>query len=119
MSGTWTGIGELLLADPVRIHWGRGLEPGEASRGNPCPIIEQRLEVGDIACVCATIGGAFAGLAPIETNLTLRELQRADELFMTNAVFGIWPIAKLDEQRYPCGPATRRLMELLGIGRDA
>jgi 4-amino-4-deoxychorismate lyase len=59
------------------------------------------------------------GLKPIESNLTLRELRRADELFMTNAVFGIWPVAKLDEQSFAPGPATRRLMELLDLRHDA
>jgi 4-amino-4-deoxychorismate lyase len=62
---------------------------------------------------------ANVGLVPIETNLSLRELRRADELFMTNAVFGIWPVAKLDGQMYPYGAATRRLMERLEMTGDA
>jgi 4-amino-4-deoxychorismate lyase len=56
------------------------------------------------------------GLVPSETNLTLRELQRADELFMTNAVIGIWPVAKLDEQTFSVGAATRRVMAHLRVG---
>jgi 4-amino-4-deoxychorismate lyase len=62
---------------------------------------------------------ANVGLRPIESNITLRELQRADELFMTNAVFGIWPVAKLDDQSFAPGAATRRLMEHLDLPRDA
>jgi 4-amino-4-deoxychorismate lyase len=62
---------------------------------------------------------AELGLRPIESNLTLRELQRANELFMTNAVFGIWPVAKLDQQSFSPGAATRRLMERLEITGDA
>jgi 4-amino-4-deoxychorismate lyase len=56
-----------------------------------------------------------AGLVAIESNLTLHELQRADELFMTNSLFGIWPVAKLDQQSFSPGPATRRLMQRLGM----
>jgi 4-amino-4-deoxychorismate lyase len=60
-----------------------------------------------------------AGLTPIETHLTLHELLRADELFMTNAVFGIWPVAKLDDHVFSPGAVTRRLSGQLGIGADA
>jgi 4-amino-4-deoxychorismate lyase len=59
------------------------------------------------------------GLRPIETNLTLPEVQRADELFMTNALIGIWPVAKLDDRPFAVGHATRRLMQRLGYGDDA
>jgi 4-amino-4-deoxychorismate lyase len=59
------------------------------------------------------------GLTAIETNLTLHEILRADELFMTNALFGIWPVAKLDERSFAPGPITRRLMQRLEIGGDA
>jgi 4-amino-4-deoxychorismate lyase len=60
-----------------------------------------------------------AGLKPLETDLTLRDLQDADELFMANSLFGIWPVAKLDERTFLPGPATRRLMQRLGYGSDA
>ena len=59
---------------------------------------------------------ADVGLTTSESNLTLHELQRADELFMTNSLFGIWPVAKLDERSFSPGPATRRLIERLGVG---
>jgi 4-amino-4-deoxychorismate lyase len=62
---------------------------------------------------------AGAALTPSERNLTLKELQRADELFMTNALIGILPVATLDGQSFSRGPATQRLMQLLGIGGDA
>jgi len=62
---------------------------------------------------------ADAGLNAVESNLTLHELRRANELFMTNALCGILPIAKLDEQAFSPGPATRQLMHRLGIGPDA
>ena len=62
---------------------------------------------------------AHAGLAARETELTLRDLQAADELFMANSLFGIWPVARLDERAFATGPATRRLMSYLGYGADA
>jgi 4-amino-4-deoxychorismate lyase len=62
---------------------------------------------------------AEVGLEANESNLTLHELKRADEVFMTNAVIGIWPVAKLDEQSFAPGRATRALMDHLGVGSDA
>jgi 4-amino-4-deoxychorismate lyase len=62
---------------------------------------------------------ADVGLTTVESNLTLRELQRADELFMTNALLGILPVAKLGEQSFSPGPATRRLMQRLGVDASA
>ena len=60
-----------------------------------------------------------AGLTPREVDLTLEDLQAADELFMANSLFGIWPVARLDERPFPPGPATRRLMQKLGFDADA
>ena len=59
------------------------------------------------------------GLTPREAELTLPDLQTADELFMVNSLFGIWPVARLDERAFEPGPATRRLMRELGYGTDA
>ena len=60
-----------------------------------------------------------AGLKPCESDLTLTDLQTADELFMANSLFGIWPVARLDERSFEPGQATRRLMRHLGYGTDA
>ena len=49
---------------------------------------------------------------------TLADLERADEVFVTNALFGIWPVARLDE-RDSSGTADRRALQLLGYGHDA
>lgn len=40
-------------------------------------------------------------------------LEGADEVFITNALFGIWPVNRCAEQRYAVGPLTRRLQALL------
>ncbi len=59
-----------------------------------------------------------AGLAPVERELGLEALEASDELFLTNAVAGIRPVRRLGPRRLAPGPATRRLMSLIG-GMDA
>jgi 4-amino-4-deoxychorismate lyase len=60
-----------------------------------------------------------AGLIAREADVTLPDLHTADELFMANSLFGIWPVARLDERAFEPGLATRRLMQNLGLGADA
>ena len=62
---------------------------------------------------------AEIGVLAAERDLTLAEIASADELFMTNALFGIWPVASLDDKKLARGPVTRRLMQHLGVGPDA
>jgi len=62
---------------------------------------------------------AELGLRAAERDVTLADIANADELFMTNAVFGVWPVASLDSRRLAPGPITRRLMRHLGVGPDA
>jgi 4-amino-4-deoxychorismate lyase len=62
---------------------------------------------------------AEMGLRVREGDLTLTELQQADELFMTNALFGIWPVAQLDAQSFRAGVTTRELLAQLGYHRHA
>jgi 4-amino-4-deoxychorismate lyase len=64
-------------------------------------------------------GAREAGLKPLETAMTLEDIKDADELFMTNALVGIWPVGRLDERAYVVGPATRRLMRQLEIDTHA
>jgi 4-amino-4-deoxychorismate lyase len=59
------------------------------------------------------------GLTVIERDVTPEEVQQADEVFMTNALFGIWPVAMLDQHAFRRGPKTRELMKSLGYGPDA
>lgn len=54
------------------------------------------------------------GIRAAERDLTLADMLAANELFVTNSLFGIWPIAQIDGQRFPVGPTTRRLMSELG-----
>jgi 4-amino-4-deoxychorismate lyase len=49
--------------------------------------------------------------------LTQDDLANADELFVTNAVFGIWPVRQLDQRDYRLGGLTRRFMDHFGYGQ--
>jgi 4-amino-4-deoxychorismate lyase len=59
------------------------------------------------------------GIRTAERELTLAQILRADELFMTNALIGVWPVALLDAQRFAVGPVAKRLMTHFGYGHDA
>jgi 4-amino-4-deoxychorismate lyase len=56
---------------------------------------------------------ANAGVPVQEDVLTAEDLRSADELFLTNARIGIWPVRALDGRRMPPGPITRRLQQLI------
>jgi 4-amino-4-deoxychorismate lyase len=49
-----------------------------------------------------------------ERDVVPAELLGADEVFVTNALFGIWPVTELDGRRFAIGPTTERLMVQLG-----
>jgi 4-amino-4-deoxychorismate lyase len=51
-----------------------------------------------------------------ERDVAPAELLGAEEVFMTNALFGIWPVKELDGRRFPVGSTTERLMTHLGYG---
>jgi 4-amino-4-deoxychorismate lyase len=51
---------------------------------------------------------------PLEIcQLTLEDAQHADELFVCNSSFGIWPIIQLDNYNLEIGPVTRALITAL------
>lgn len=54
-----------------------------------------------------------------ERDIVVDELYAADEIFLTNAVFGIWPVCRLEEHLYSVGEKTRSLMSLLPVGTCA
>lgn len=59
------------------------------------------------------------GIPVDERDLTLEQALDADELFMTNSLFGIWPVARVDARRLSIGAMTRRLMVHFGYGHDS
>ncbi|HEX7080315.1 MAG TPA: aminodeoxychorismate lyase [Gammaproteobacteria bacterium] len=62
---------------------------------------------------------ARAGLEAIEADIDLPTLLDADELFVTNALFGIKPVSRVDACVFSVGPRTQALMRLLGYGPNA
>jgi 4-amino-4-deoxychorismate lyase len=56
-----------------------------------------------------------AGFATEERTLTRADLAAADELFLTNAVIGVWPVRALESRDYPVGSTARALQRALGI----
>jgi 4-amino-4-deoxychorismate lyase len=53
------------------------------------------------------------GIPIRECELNAQDLQSADEIFLTNARIGIWPVRGLDGRGLAVGPVTRRLQALL------
>jgi 4-amino-4-deoxychorismate lyase len=54
-----------------------------------------------------------AGIPTREYVLRADDLRRADEVFLTNARIGIWPVRSLDGRVLTPGPLTRRLQTLM------
>ena len=48
-----------------------------------------------------------------EAPLRLEDLHRADEVFLTNALIGIWPVRRIEQRDYSVGSLTERLGERL------
>ncbi len=55
------------------------------------------------------------GIRAVARDLTLAGVWAAGELFMTNALVGIWPVGAADARRFAAGATTRRLMAHLGV----
>lgn len=54
-----------------------------------------------------------AGIAVVEQDITLAQLERADEVFTCNSVYGIWPVRSYAQLSWSVGPVTRRLQALI------
>ncbi|MGH8419140.1 MAG: aminodeoxychorismate lyase [Pseudomonas sp.] len=46
-------------------------------------------------------------------DLHMSDLQRADEVFVCNSVYGIWPVRAVEQLNWPVGPVTRKLQNLV------
>ncbi len=51
------------------------------------------------------------GLQAVEGAVSVDDLEQADELYLSNALIGIWPVAAWAERNWLPGPVTRRLMD--------
>jgi 4-amino-4-deoxychorismate lyase len=45
--------------------------------------------------------------------LTRAQVLDAEEIFLTNSVIGLWPVAKLETREYSIGPITRQIRQAL------
>jgi 4-amino-4-deoxychorismate lyase len=54
-----------------------------------------------------------AGLTVQEARITRRDVETADEIFLTNARIGIWPVRALGSRTLGAGAVTRRLQRLI------
>lgn len=51
---------------------------------------------------------------PVELrDISLDELLNADEVFLCNSLYGIWPVRALRERHWPVGPLTRKLQAIV------
>jgi 4-amino-4-deoxychorismate lyase len=57
---------------------------------------------------------ARAGIPVQEDVLGVDDVQKATELFLTNARIGVWPLRELDGRGLQPGPVTRRLQQVMG-----
>ncbi len=53
----------------------------------------------------------ITGLSVVEESLSLDTVRKADELFLTNALIGIWPVRQLEGKTYPVGPVTQAIQK--------
>lgn len=60
-----------------------------------------------------------AAIAVQITDLSLQDLQQADEVFVCNSVYGIWPVQAFTSLNWPPGPLTRKLQAIARTLLDA
>ena len=53
------------------------------------------------------------GINMEQCELSLQDLRNSDELFVSNSLIGIWPVARFDDKQYQPGPNTRLLQAKL------
>jgi len=46
-------------------------------------------------------------------DINYAELVQADEVFLCNSLYGIWPVTALAECVWPVGPLTRKLQSVV------
>lgn len=52
---------------------------------------------------------ASLGIGTQVRDLALADLQQADEVFVCNSVYGVWPVLEIAASNWPAGPVTRTL----------
>jgi len=59
------------------------------------------------------------GIATDITDIPLEQLHQADEVFVCNSVYGVWPVRACGSARWSVGPLTRKLQTLARALLDA
>ena len=59
------------------------------------------------------------GISTHITDITLEQLQWADEVFVCNSVYGVWPVRAYAALSWPVGPLTRKLQHISRALLDA
>ncbi|KAF1011797.1 MAG: Aminodeoxychorismate lyase [Pseudomonas fluorescens] len=54
-----------------------------------------------------------AGIPVTVADISLEQLRQADEVFVCNSVYGIWPVRGYAAMSWPVGPLTRKLQSLV------
>lgn len=62
---------------------------------------------------------ASAGIAVSVTDLSMTDLEQADEVFVCNSVYGIWPVRSFASLNWSPGPLTRKLQAIARTLLDA
>jgi len=108
VNGVPASANRWLLRDLLRDDWGfRGLNISDHGA------IDELLRHG-----VARDGREAARLAiPCHiTDISLEQLQQADELFVCNSVYGVWPVRAFADLSWPVGPLTRKLQGIARTG---
>ena len=74
----------------------------------------QRCGVAGVMRAALLVEAERQGIARHVTDISFEQLRQADELFLCNSVYGIWPVRAFAELSWPVGPLTRKLQ---GIAR--
>ena len=53
------------------------------------------------------------GTPVVVADISLEQLQSADEVFVCNSVYGIWPVRDCAAMSWPVGPLTRKLQGIV------
>ena len=54
------------------------------------------------------------GVTVVERDIDYAELLSADEVFVCNSLYGVWPVRALAAHDWPVGPLTRKLQAIAG-----
>jgi 4-amino-4-deoxychorismate lyase len=72
----------------------------------------ERCGVAGVMREAVLVRAESLGMECQQRDLALDELLEAQEIFLTNALIGIWPVARIEQRQYPVGPVSLQLSAL-------